>query len=95
VILNKYLPLYQFLKNETRSSVTLQMDEIEKIISAKLPISASKYQAWWANGGHIQANAWLEANWKVKSVVLGRHVEFIKKTKRSDSNHVPVYISKG
>jgi hypothetical protein len=52
--------------------------EIERIISDKLPQSASKYREWWANGGHIQANAWLDAGWKVEYVVLGEYVEFVK-----------------
>jgi hypothetical protein len=52
--------------------------DIGGIISDKLPSSAYKYIAWWANGGHIQANAWLDAGWKVQYVKLGEHVEFIK-----------------
>lgn len=43
-----------------------------------MPESARKHRAWWANGGHIQADAWLEAGWEVGSVNLDT-VEFRKK----------------
>lgn len=31
-----------------------------------MPKSAYIYDAWWANGGHSQANAWLNAGYKVE-----------------------------
>jgi hypothetical protein len=77
--MNKYDPLFNYLKNKTSNHLKLTFTEIENIISNKLPMSALKYREWWANGGHIQANAWLDANWKVERVVLGEYVEFIKK----------------
>lgn len=76
--MRKYKPLYNYLKSNEGTYIKLNFEDIERIISDKLPTSASKYRAWWANGGHIQANAWLEAGWKVQSVVLGEYVEFVK-----------------
>jgi FAD synthase len=76
--MNKYDPLYHFLKKDNGSHVKVTFKEIEKIRNDQLPISASKYREWWANGGHIQANAWLEAGYKVDKVSLGSCVEFVK-----------------
>lgn len=66
--MNKYEPLYEYLKRSGQSSVRLSFAEIEKVLGDKLPASAYKYPAWWANGGHIQANAWLDAGYKVDNV---------------------------
>jgi len=40
--------------------------EIERILGFALPESAYIHSAWWANGGHSQAYAWLNAGYKVK-----------------------------
>lgn len=74
----KYDPLKDFLKNCSDSRVQLTYKKIEEIIEKPLPDSAYKYREWWANGGHSQADAWLEAGWKVDHVGLGEYVVFIK-----------------
>ncbi len=66
--MTKYDPLNEYLKKSGRLNLRLTFAEIEKILADKLPASAYKYAAWWANGGHIQANAWLEAGYKVDNV---------------------------
>jgi hypothetical protein len=76
--MNKYDPLFNYLKAKESKYVILNYIDIEGIISDKLPSSAYKYRAWWANGGHIQANSWLDAGWKVQFVKLVEHVEFTK-----------------
>lgn len=71
----KYFPLEQHLKalpDETRD-VTMSFEQIEQIINDKLPTSAYKYQAWWANeigGSHVQAHFWMDVGWKVDTVDL-------------------------
>jgi hypothetical protein len=55
--INKYDQLCNFLIKNNSNLVKLSFTEIEKVISNQLPVSASKYREWWANGGHIQANA--------------------------------------
>jgi len=72
---NKYDPLFDHLKsyNPNEREVTLSFEQIEKIISAKLPYSAHTYQAWWANdtdGRHVNAKAWMDAGWRVYTVNL-------------------------
>ena len=69
----KYDSLKKYLRNY---QISLSYPMIEKIIGEKLPESAYKYKAWWANGGHIQAYSWLDAGWKVKRVDLGKEIIF-------------------
>lgn len=44
----------------------MTFSELEKTLGFVLPKSAYAYKAWWANGGHSQAQAWLNAGYKVK-----------------------------
>jgi hypothetical protein len=52
--------------------------QVEKIIGDALPPSAYKYRAWWGNGGHSQANAWLNAGWRVDKIKLRDSILFAK-----------------
>lgn len=74
----KYEPLKDYLTKCTDDTVELTYKEIEKIIENVLPNSAYKYRVWWANGGHVQADAWLDALFRVDSVILGHSVVFTK-----------------
>jgi len=76
--MSKYDRLEQYLKNSEKKIETLSYDEIERIIGFKLPSSAYVHRPWWANGGHSQANSWLNAGWKVSSVDLGKSITFGK-----------------
>jgi hypothetical protein len=76
----KYEPLKNYLTNCSSDSVELTYKAIEKIIENGLPCSAFKYLAWWANGGHTHADAWLGAGFRVDSVNLGQSVVFAKST---------------
>ena len=69
----KYYPLQQYLSNLSTSkrNVTLSFLQIEKIINAGLPPSASIHRAWWSNennGQHSSGHAWMNAGWKVDTV---------------------------
>jgi len=66
--LGKYSPLENYLKQCQGKTLTLTYKEIEQILGDKLPMSAYKHQAWWANGGHYYAESWLGAGWKVDEV---------------------------
>jgi hypothetical protein len=76
--ISKYYPLEKFLNIQNVSRIELTFCEIEKIIGEALPPSAYKYRAWWANGGHSQANAWLNAGWRVDNIKLGDSILFAK-----------------
>jgi hypothetical protein len=59
----KYERLYSYLYNEGSTSIQLSIVDIEEILGFKLPDSASKYAAWWANDiTHSHAKAWLLAD---------------------------------
>nr|PZN03404.1 MAG: hypothetical protein DIU66_07545 [Bacillota bacterium] len=75
----KYYPLEEYLMSCGSSCVKLSFEDLEKIIGDSLPPSASKHRTWWANGGHVQAFAWLRAGYKVEEVSLGDYVVFVKK----------------
>lgn len=70
----KYAPLRDHLSQQQTEAVPLTFAEIERIIGAKLPPSARKYHAWWANDGahHVNARAWLGAGYKAERVDIGR-----------------------
>lgn len=72
----KYEPIKDYLLNCKDDTVQLSYQEIEEIIEKSLPNSAYKYREWWANGGHSQADAWLDAGWKVEKVNLGKYIVF-------------------
>ena len=69
----KYTPLENYLRDlpANQREVTLDFEQIERILNDKLPSSAYEYQAWWANekeGNHVNARAWATAGWKVAGV---------------------------
>ncbi len=64
--MSKYVSLGQFLLSSVQDCINMNFSEIERILGFNLPKSAYIYDAWWANGGHSQANAWLGAGYKVE-----------------------------
>jgi hypothetical protein len=72
---DRYVPLERFLTAlpASQHEITLSFEQVERILNEKLPPSAHKYPAWWANeknGRHVQAHAWMNANWKKDTVNL-------------------------
>lgn len=63
----KYYPLYKYLFNSNKESLTLTFAEIEAIINDKLPPSARKYSAFWSNqdDSHTTCKSWGEAGYNV------------------------------
>lgn len=76
--MGKYDPLYNYLYYHNESKIILSYDEIEKIITTKLPNSAYKYKQWWDNNSHVQSKAWRNAGYKVSDIVLGDKAIFEK-----------------
>ena len=73
----KYEPLADYLAQlpVSRHELTLRFAEIEEIIGAKLPKSASTYREWWANQGYgSQAPYWQGAGFVVDGVDLARKI---------------------
>jgi hypothetical protein len=75
----KYDALRDYLFRAGAAQVRMTFDEIGDLVGG-LPSSAFSHRAWWANeaeGGHVQARAWLEAGREVVEVDLaGRSVRF-------------------
>ena len=67
----KYAPLYRHLSASCSVTWLASFGEIEAILGFRLPASARRHRAWWANGGHSQADAWLAAGWRTRSVDFG------------------------
>lgn len=75
--MSKYDRLGGFLGTQANGMVALTLPQIEKIISGKLPASASAYRAWWGNevhSGSRQCRAWMTSGWRVESVNLGTQI---------------------
>ena len=71
----KYTPLEQYLKSlpPEQYDVTMSFEQIERIINDKLPASAYKYQAWWANEKNPhqpEKQAITNSGWKVDTLNL-------------------------
>lgn len=87
----KYEPLGSYLSNLSKSTneLTLKFREIEAILDAKLPMSASTYREWWANqASGSQAQSWLGVGFVVDSVDLNRKLVYFCRdfTSRAKAN---------
>ena len=75
----KYQPLTEFLRRQPGSVVRMSFDEIERVIRAKLPPSATHHRAWWSNNGenNVMTKAWKDAGFESEDVDMkGRRVAF-------------------
>ena len=69
----KYTPLEIYLRNlpDSQREVTLDFEQIERILNDELPSSAYEDQRWWEHeteGNHVNTRAWANAGWKVDEV---------------------------
>ena len=85
----KYLPLEEWFRNQpaTAEQIELSFDQVEAILGAPLPNSASKLTTWWTNvQPKIQSHrtAWLKNGWMVVEFDLqARRVKFVRTRKSS------------
>jgi hypothetical protein len=61
----------------------LTFTDIAKVIGSDLPASAFRHRAWWGNGGHDYAHAWLDAGWFVDKVNFVEGLVTLKRKKIS------------
>jgi hypothetical protein len=57
----------------------MSFDEIERVIGAKLPPSATRHRAWWSNNAqnNVMTKAWRDAGFESEEVDMnGRRVAF-------------------
>ena len=68
----KYRKLYSYLYSLAGQQWTTSFSEVEAIVGFRLPPSARKHRAWWANerGGtsHTHSLAWSAAGWEAVEV---------------------------
>ena len=69
---SKYYSLYLHLVQCQQDTLTLSLNNIEGLITGKLPTSARTKRAWWSNRskGALQANAWIEAGYHTDTIDL-------------------------
>ena len=77
-----YDPLKKFLASSNQNTVRLTFSDIEKLLCRSLPQSAYTYDAWWANGGHSQANAWLDSGFIVSDLNIKAQIVIFSKSDR-------------
>ncbi len=70
--MGKYDPLFHYLRRKARPVERLSFRDIERIINALLPNSATRVQ-WWANEDadttrHVQSLAWTKAGYNAELV---------------------------
>lgn len=66
----KYDALTQYLQSSGQNCIQLSFTDIESILGFDLGRSPHNHRAWWANGGHSHASAWMDAGFKVEAVNL-------------------------
>ena len=85
----KYAPLQQRLAQADGRSLTLSFAEIEETIGAKLPTSARKHQAWWANNpnGHSHCRAWIAVGWRTGNLNIAEEkVDFVQVSPQAEAS---------
>lgn len=68
--MSKYLNLTTYLANMEEGAWEATFTEVEEVLGMPLPDSARKHRPWWANQGHAQSAAWLNAGYKTVNVDL-------------------------
>ncbi|HET7143251.1 MAG TPA: hypothetical protein VFI68_04445 [Anaerolineales bacterium] len=81
---NKYLPLEAWFRKQPAApgKIELTFDQVEAILGAPLPASATRLKTWWTNVlPRIQSHrtAWLNNGWKVAEFdQQARWVRFVR-----------------
>lgn len=70
----KYQPLTEFLRRQAHDVVRMSFNEIERLIGAKLPPSATHHRAWWSNNAenNVMTKAWKDAGFESEDVDMQR-----------------------
>ena len=91
--MGRYQPISEYLNAQPSHELIIGFDKIEQIIRNKLPQSAFKHNAWWANNPshHSHARAWTEIGWKTQDVdIEGKKVKFVKEKYTPSKNQISV-----
>jgi hypothetical protein len=76
VVSHKYKPLTDFLRRQPGAVIRMSFDEIEQVIGAKLPRSATHHRAWWSNNpeNNVMTRAWKDAGFESEDVNMKRRL---------------------
>lgn len=100
---SKYSPLSRYLARRARYTdhATLTFAKIEEIIRDSLPFSATHNRNWWSAQSSVQAQAWLNVEWRVydvnledKTVTFKREGLIKTKTRRKRRKVVSPFMEK-
>ena len=86
----KFLPLSEYFRKCTRSSVTLTFDEIEKILGQ--PLGRVQYQRtyWHRTGFMCISQSWLEHGYEIKKLEIERRrISFVQVQKGTVALKIP------
>ncbi|WP_295631254.1 type II toxin-antitoxin system VapB family antitoxin [Novosphingobium sp.] len=73
--MGKYDPLARYLNQADGESIDASFAQVEAVLGFKLPDSAYRHQAWWANqtnGSHSHSRSWQGAGWDTCQVNTAR-----------------------
>ena len=79
----KYFSLYNFLLKRHDHLIAITFRDLEEIVGFRLPYSAYRHRAWWANQAKYrrpQAMAWEAAGWKTVFVNMETNTLKFKRT---------------
>ncbi|WP_431028254.1 GNAT family N-acetyltransferase [Lysinibacillus sp. LZ02] len=84
----KYIPLAEFFQNSTQPEMTLTYEAIENIMGQGLPNAAYLNLSWWKKTKPPLTHylAWLNAEYNVVDVKLGRSVTFSRLQKNNNGD---------
>lgn len=75
IVGKRYDPLKEWLSRQEQDSPGIRVNfrDIESLLGGALPAAAKKHQSWWSgNPNEAQAQAWLEAGWRVSEVNMAK-----------------------
>lgn len=84
--MKKYSALSRYLSEVPADTAELTFAQIEEIIGASLPSSASRHHAWWANeksGTHSWSHLWRAAGWLREKVDFERRTVTFRRNKNA------------
>ena len=86
----KYIPLAEFFQNSTQPEMTLTYEAIENIMGQELPNAAYLNLSWWKKTKPPLSHylSWVNANYNVIDVKLGRSVTFSRLSNNGDEDEV-------
>jgi hypothetical protein len=89
---SRYAPLAIWLQSKPSSQdrVQLTFQDVEEIMAGKLPPSARRHRAWWANDSvtHTHSRLWLEVGWRVARVNMTDEMVTFARIKRREEAYI-------